>query len=1063
MSDDIASLGIKVDATQVTPAATQLDTLTAAGDRAEASTLSLTDATRQLTDAQRAGLPVTSAQIQAVGGWANAQKILQSATTQTATSVAAATKLNAAATATGVANFRTLAQGINASAGISEEAIKSAAASYAVFGKSLSGLSAIHHASTVAQIEDEAAIATATAVSATEQVAANEAVKISAVTVREALVAVREIANGNYTRLGGTLSILAGQFGLLSASALAVEIPLLAVLAIFAAIEIAASKSEEASRKLQNEISGIGRVSGVTMQQVDVATKQASASQQVSIATAQEWASAYVATGKIAGDVLIGLTGDTEKYAQATGQTATEANKKLAAAFADPGKGAKELNDQLEFLSATELAHIERMAAEGDRLGAQKALYEDLNKTLDNTAQVHVQGLIASWQGVERAASDAWHAMVIAAGGGTLFEQLASAKGDVQTARDQGEDAPSVAMYQKKVDDLQQIINDQAKKNANASLTAQANIASQNGLATASSINPELTALDELIAKRKALNAALDDHTQSIAKDSAATVAADKQTLQAVVDTIGRVTDANGKYITQAERQHQIDVLKASDAATTDKAEKGRIVTQIKLLEAGGKIITNQQALTQATDAGNIVADKATKVSNTKVDSAQRQLDVTSLLLTQQNDLNAKVQAGTITATEAEHQITATANARRIEAIADGASGAVKAKLLAILPLLIKADTDLTASRDIAKLQQENQSEEDRNSILTKQISLAGQANDVRAVTIAQYAKTLELRARGGDTLVNSAEGQQAISDAGQNATLSAQNQITNSVANDNENKGDNLGVTALQAANVNLTRQYQIAKNTVLKYYADLAKARSLNADDEAAKQKALAALDQQQLDIRLSATADFFGALASLSDTKSKEINAIAKAAAIVQAGINAYLAYSKALADPSLPYPSNYIAAGAALIAGLAAEAKIAGLQGGGYTGDGPVDQAAGIVHGQEFVVHAKATAENRPLLEAMNRGAKPLVSNVPSPANSNVGIAGGNHVNIVIEDHGTKKSYTQVPGITPGEVRMIAQDVVAKKTPDIMARELSNVNSKSRRSLSQHTTTQNKRPA
>jgi hypothetical protein len=42
-------------------------------------------------------------------------------------------------------------------------------------------------------------------------------------------------------------------------------------------------------------------------------------------------------------------------------------------------------------------------------------------------------------------------------------------------------------------------------------------------------------------------------------------------------------------------------------------------------------------------------------------------------------------------------------------------------------------------------------------------------------------------------------------------------------------------------------------------------------------------------------------------------------------------------------------------------------------GGYTGDRPTGQAAGIVHGQEFVVNAKATRQHRALLEAINRGA------------------------------------------------------------------------------------------
>lgn len=45
---------------------------------------------------------------------------------------------------------------------------------------------------------------------------------------------------------------------------------------------------------------------------------------------------------------------------------------------------------------------------------------------------------------------------------------------------------------------------------------------------------------------------------------------------------------------------------------------------------------------------------------------------------------------------------------------------------------------------------------------------------------------------------------------------------------------------------------------------------------------------------------------------------------------------------------------------------------GYAAGGYTGDGSPLEPAGVVHGREFVVNARATAANRGALEAMNRG-------------------------------------------------------------------------------------------
>lgn len=48
------------------------------------------------------------------------------------------------------------------------------------------------------------------------------------------------------------------------------------------------------------------------------------------------------------------------------------------------------------------------------------------------------------------------------------------------------------------------------------------------------------------------------------------------------------------------------------------------------------------------------------------------------------------------------------------------------------------------------------------------------------------------------------------------------------------------------------------------------------------------------------------------------------------------------------------------------------KLLGFETGGYTGNNGTSNVAGVVHGQEFVVNARATKKHRALLEAMNAG-------------------------------------------------------------------------------------------
>ena len=160
MGVDLAKLVIAVDASQAGPAAAQLDTLTAAGTRAEASTGKLKTATETLAAATRSGGTVTSQMIKDVGGYSAAQAIMQEA-------IAKTTKA---------------------------EELKTAAI-----------------------VSGESAAAAAAVDSAAVQVAAHKAVAGSSQKIRETLVLLREASVGNYTRMAGSASILAGAFGILEA------------------------------------------------------------------------------------------------------------------------------------------------------------------------------------------------------------------------------------------------------------------------------------------------------------------------------------------------------------------------------------------------------------------------------------------------------------------------------------------------------------------------------------------------------------------------------------------------------------------------------------------------------------------------------------------------------------------------------------------------------------------------------------------------------------------------------------------------------------------------------
>jgi hypothetical protein len=172
-----------------------------------------------------------------------------------------------------------------------------------------------------------------------------------------------------------------------------------------------------------------------------------------------------------------------------------------------------------------------------------------------------------------------------------------------------------------------------------------------------------------------------------------------------------------------------------------------------------------------------------------------------------------------------------------------------------------------------------------------------------------------------------------------------------------------------------------------------------------------------------RLNQTRDFFGNLATLSRSGNSKIAAIGRAAAVAQATIDGYVAVQKALA--SAPPPWNYALAAAVGVAAAANVANILsagkGFYVGGYTGDGARGQTAGMVHGQEFVVNASATAKNRAALEAMNRG-------YTAPAS---GSTGGSTVNVIVNNNAPDTRTTQRERDTPNgkEIEITIERVVA----------------------------------
>jgi len=177
-------------------------------------------------------------------------------------------------------------------------------------------------------------------------------------------------------------------------------------------------------------------------------------------------------------------------------------------------------------------------------------------------------------------------------------------------------------------------------------------------------------------------------------------------------------------------------------------------------------------------------------------------------------------------------------------------------------------------------------------------------------------------------------------------------------------------------------------------------------------------------------------------------------ATTAASVAAATTTAIAWAPAAAAVSLAsFGANSIPASEGIVATYALTDVLSSLgafEQGGYTGNVGTSQIAGVVHGQEFVVNAQATRNNLGALQAMNSGASGS-----SPA-----------AKVVIEDHTSGGvNFQSVQGMTTGEVRLIARDEakaeVQRSAGRVVSGELNNPNSDMSKSVARNTSAQRQR--
>ena len=200
---------------------------------------------------------------------------------------------------------------------------------------------------------------------------------------REKMVMAHEALMGNYSRLIGSSMVLAERTGGIGAAFATMVNPttlaigaVVAVVGGFAKLVVSAEEAERSLNKLKDAFTAVGHGGMMSNTGIEEMVGRIAHLPGVSREAAEQIVSDFARTRQIGGDLFRALAEDIDRSARVMGVDAPEAAKQLASAFADPAKGAHELDAAYNILTAAQLQQIDTLQRQGDRIGAQTVLLQ---------------------------------------------------------------------------------------------------------------------------------------------------------------------------------------------------------------------------------------------------------------------------------------------------------------------------------------------------------------------------------------------------------------------------------------------------------------------------------------------------------------------------------------------------------------------------------------------------------------------------------------------------------------------------------------------------------------
>lgn len=334
----------------------------------------------------------------------------------------------------------------------------------------------------------------------------------------------------------------------------------------------------------------------------------------VEMATARDLISTFMREG-FAPEQIVGLTRMAQQLAKVTGTDLPDAAAKIATAFSGNAESVRELDRELNFLTADQLAQIRAMEQAGDRAGALSTAQGILRDKLADTVQP-----ATTWEQALKDLKGAWNELVTAIQnsgivdlGAVALELLAlSAKGaallvnDAVDAFTDSEDtlAEQYGRLKKQRQELRRLLEEQQQVDrAMFGKDALDSGATQRLKAQLEDVEAQYQAVVDQIKNYKSGQEDATEATEATAAATKAAAAATEETLKNAADidavvqsqVTGMQTQLETSLLTSREQFIQNALLEARNAALAKANELG--VAFLGLTEEQSAAIREQSGL----------------------------------------------------------------------------------------------------------------------------------------------------------------------------------------------------------------------------------------------------------------------------------------------------------------------------------------------------------------------------------------------------------------------------------------------------------------------------------